>query len=79
MIVELTDFPFLCLVSIADDDAVVPEEKKKREYKEMEHKSDGDQHAKVAVDTVSFLSSKKTKRTCPSLTPHPFPCSRCRL
>jgi len=40
--------------TIADDD-VVPEEKKKREYKEMEHKSAGDQHAKVAMDTVSFL------------------------
>ncbi|KAL7416405.1 plasma membrane H+ ATPase [Mrakia frigida] len=39
-----------------DDDAVVPEEKKKREYKEMEHKSDGDQHAKVAVDTIQFTA-----------------------
>lgn len=32
------------------------EPKKKREYKEMEHKTEGDLHAKVDMNTVSEIS-----------------------
>ncbi|CED83133.1 plasma membrane h()-atpase 1 [Phaffia rhodozyma] len=40
---------------VVPDDAPI-EEKKKREYKDMEHKSDGDKHALVDLNTIQFTA-----------------------
>lgn len=45
-----------CLHKIADCGIPADEPKKKREYKEMEHKTEGDLHAKVDMNTVSEIS-----------------------
>lgn len=41
------------LIHPANDDPVAPE-RKKREYKDMEEKHEGDLHAKVDMNTVSL-------------------------
>lgn len=53
--------PLLPLLTPADDEGQPVEEKKKREYKEMEHKNDGDQHARVGLDTVRRLDTTRLR------------------
>lgn len=53
------------LTTLAEPAAAEPE-KKKREYKDMEEKHDGDLHAKVDMNTVSLKihTSIKTQNIC---------------
>jgi hypothetical protein len=57
-----TSHVFPCLTSTAADEPALDSapEKKKREYKDMEEKHEGDTHARVDLNTVSIILSVST-------------------
>ena len=58
----------LTLASAVEDAVVVEPEKKKREYKDMEEKHEGEQHAKVDMNTVCIQYSMLTPMKLVRLT-----------